>query len=256
MPQKQIEAAKSRRSICGTCNKNIKIDTLRVRYGASFHHLPCLVPEVRIRNLAEKASQLRGWDLLNKDQKRYAKSILYPKIPSDNHINNMWIPDLKEELLKRNLSTKFKRKAELTFRLKQYLHNLLVIGYCSKLEANINCGTMAVYIKYIVLKYYTPCHDDKYKPREGQEIKNEIDPYLWRKVRKKIQDIVETSNLNTLTNREIKNKLKIQFPGLQINNQGFKKQIKDEITKCVQQKHDRKSSLRGKKGKKEKKESQ
>jgi len=225
MSGNRIEPAKTGRSRCRYCNKKLTKGELRIKLPSYWRHLECVVKVYRIRKWSEKPSGLRGWYALNMEQKEEVKSILYPRIPTEGHIEHMIIDDLKKEMIKFNLSPRYEYKSELIFRLRKHLHNLLVIGYCSSLESKCKVGTMTGYIKYIVLRYYTSCHDDKYKSRENDQSMNAIDPILWKTIKRKIFQIVNNSDVNKITTQDITDELKILFPGFDVNNKVFKKQI-------------------------------
>jgi len=70
----------------------------------------------------------------------------------------------------------------------------------------------------------------KDKEKEGGE-KGEIDPEIWQQLETKIEEIVSNSDLNSLTNRQVKDQLSDAFPAVDIKL--YKANIKQKITEVA-----------------------
>eukprot|EP01083_Nonionella_stella_P172525 592350_1 len=76
----------------------------------------------------------------------------------------------------------------------------------------------------------------KKKKKKKQKNKPQIDAAVWDRMKLKIQEIVENADLNTLTNRQVKNQLALCFPNVNIKT--YKALIKEKINAVAQSKTD------------------
>lgn len=107
-----LDLAKSRRSMCVFCEKNIKKNEFRIKYRNYFHHVHCLIKIKRIRSFASCIEKFPGYcECLHYNNNNInnvsLSNILFPKkIPSNYHIKHFTKKDLKNELRKNNIKFK------------------------------------------------------------------------------------------------------------------------------------------------------
>ena len=73
----------------------------------------------------------------------------------------------------------------------------------------------------------------KKKKKKKNKNKGDIDEAKWAEMEAKIEEIVKNSDLNTLTNRQVKDQLSGYFPDVNIKT--YKSRIKEKINEVAKQ---------------------